>query len=48
MPLPEHLKWIGFILIGVAFLNTLLFLAPLITLLKKKIPQPQEIREIHE
>ena len=36
MPLPEHLKWIGSILIGVAFLNTLLFLIPLITLLKKK------------
>jgi hypothetical protein len=36
MPLSEHLKWIGSILIGVAFLNTLLFLIPLITLLKKK------------
>ena len=35
MPLPEHLQWIGFILIGVAFLNTLLFLIPLITLLRK-------------
>ena len=40
MPLPDNLKWIGFILIGVAFLNTLLFLIPLITLLKKKIKNP--------
>ena len=41
MPLPDNLKWIGFILIGVAFLNTLLFLIPLITLLKKKNKEPQ-------
>ncbi len=41
MPLPEHLNWIGFILVGVAFINTLLFLTPLITLLKKiKNPHP--------
>lgn len=43
MPLPEHLNWIGFILVGVAFINTLLFLTPLITLLKKiKNPHPRD------
>jgi hypothetical protein len=35
MPLPDHLKWIGFILIGIAFTNTILFLIPLVTLFKK-------------
>ena len=35
MPLPEHLKWIGFILIGVALFNGLIFLIPLISLFKK-------------
>ena len=50
MPLPDNLKWIGFILIGVAFLNTLLFLIPLITLLKKKIKNPNHkaYKEIYE
>ncbi len=36
MPLPEHLKWIGLVLLGVAFINGLLFLIPIISLLKKK------------
>jgi hypothetical protein len=35
MPLPEHLSWIGSILLGVAFLNGLIFLIPLISLMKK-------------
>lgn len=35
MPLPEHLKWIGFILIGVAFTNIIVFLIPLVALFKK-------------
>jgi len=36
MPLPEHLTWIGFALLGVAFINGLIFLIPLISLSKKK------------
>jgi cellobiose-specific phosphotransferase system component IIC len=36
MPLPEHLKWIGSILLVVAFLNGLIFIIPLISLIKKK------------
>ncbi|PCJ64902.1 MAG: hypothetical protein COA58_11565 [Bacteroidetes bacterium] len=36
MPLPEHLNWIGFVLLGVAFLNGLIFFIPLMSLLKKK------------
>ncbi len=35
MPLPEHLKWIGYILIGVALINGLIFLIPLMSLIKK-------------
>jgi len=35
MPLPEHLKWIGFLLIGIAFINGLIFLIPLMSLIKK-------------
>ncbi len=31
MPLPENLKWIGVVLLGLAFVNGLLFLIPLIT-----------------
>ena len=36
MPLPEHLKWIGFVLLGVAFLNGIIFIIPLWSLIKKK------------
>jgi hypothetical protein len=36
MPLPEHLKWIGFILLGVAFVNGIIFFIPLISLIRKK------------
>jgi len=36
MPLPEHLKWIGIVLLGLAFLNGIIFLIPLISLVKKK------------
>ena len=36
MPLPAHLNWIGFILIGVAFINTIIFLIPLVSLIKKE------------
>ena len=35
MPLPEHLKWIGFTLLGVAFLNGLIFFIPILSLIKK-------------
>jgi cytochrome bd-type quinol oxidase subunit 2 len=35
MPLPEHLKWIGLILLGVAFLNGLIFFIPILSLIKK-------------
>ncbi len=36
MPLPEHLKWIGLILLSVALLNGLIFLISLVSLFKKK------------
>ena len=35
MPLPEHLKWIKLILLGVAFLNGLIFFIPTLSLIKK-------------
>ncbi len=35
-PLPEHLKWIGLVLVGVAIVNVLFFLIPLFSLFKKK------------
>ena len=36
MPLPEHLNWIGLTLLGVAFINGMIFLIPIISLIKKK------------
>ncbi len=35
MPLPENLAWIGLVLLGVAFINGLIFLIPLIALIKR-------------
>lgn len=35
MPLPSHLSWIGYILVGVAALNGVLFFIPLRSLYKK-------------
>jgi hypothetical protein len=36
MPLPEHLNWIGLALLGVAFINGIIFFIPIISLIKKK------------
>ena len=36
IPLPEHLKCIGYLLLGVAFLNGVIFFVPLISLIMKK------------
>lgn len=36
MPLPERLNWLGFLLVGVAFLNVIIFAIPLRSLLKKR------------
>jgi hypothetical protein len=36
MPLPEHLSWSGLVLLGVACLNAVIFLVPVISLVKNK------------
>jgi hypothetical protein len=36
MPLPEHLSWIGLVLLGVACLNAVIFLVLVISLVKNK------------
>lgn len=37
MPLPQHLKWLGFVLPGVAVLNSIILAIPLRQLLKTRI-----------
>jgi hypothetical protein len=36
MPMPEYLSWIGLVLLGVACLNAVIFLVPVISLVKNK------------
>jgi hypothetical protein len=35
MPLPEHLSWIGIVLVAVAIFNGFIFLIPLVSIIKR-------------